>query len=273
MWRTLTAAFWARPNVAGLGAFPVNAVAVVCLGILGFANPGFWFLGLAGEAAYLAALGANPRFRRLVEAEDRARLAAEPAPETVRLLESLSDAGKRRLAALGQKCARILDLQRRGEAEDALLTGNADTLERLKTLYAKLLLARQNLESLDDGVTEAGLAQKLAALEKELADPGDTESVRASKTATAETLKKRLESLRRRGQTLEEIDSDLLRVESQVDLAVEKAAMDGKPLVLSSAVDLASNLLDGSSYTSSLGASLDLPGPPPAPRGRLKETE
>lgn len=269
MWRTLTAAFWARPNVPGLGAFPLNAVAVVCLGILGFANPGFWFLGLAGEATYLAALGANARFRRFVEAEDRARLASVPAPETVRLLESLSDAGKRRLAALGQKCARILDLQRRGEAEDALLSGNADTLERLKTLYAKLLLARQNLESLDDGVTEAGLAAKLATLEKELAEPGDSESVRASKTATAETLKKRLESLHRRSQTLEEIDSDLLRVESQVDLAVEKAAMDGKPLVLSSSVDLASNLVNGSLY----GNGLDLPEPPPPPRARLAEKE
>ena len=56
-------------------------------------------------------------------------------------------------------------------------------------------------------------------------------------------MKKRLANIRRREQTLEEIDSDLTRVEAQVDLILENATMQSKPQTISTDIELASDLL------------------------------
>jgi hypothetical protein len=68
MFRYLSAAFTARPRVPGLGAIPVNLLALAGFGIVGLANPAFWFLGLGLEAAYLFGLASNSRFREIVDA-------------------------------------------------------------------------------------------------------------------------------------------------------------------------------------------------------------
>ena len=71
MWRYLKAAFLVGVNVPALGRVPLNAVAAAGFLILGFGHPGFWFLGLAAEAAIVPALAFNKRFQNFVDAKDR----------------------------------------------------------------------------------------------------------------------------------------------------------------------------------------------------------
>ena len=47
---------------------------------------------------------------------------------------------------------------------------------------------------------------------------------------------------------MEEIDSDLTRIEAQVDLALENASMQGKPPALSTEIELASDLVSGTHF-------------------------
>lgn len=96
MFRYLSAAFFVRPHIPGLGRMPVNVLAVASLGILGFGNPGFWLLGLGLEAAFLTALATHPRFQRLVRAESESRGEVDAAPSGRRLPPS-----SRRLSSAG----------------------------------------------------------------------------------------------------------------------------------------------------------------------------
>ena len=65
MWRYLKAAFLVGVEVPALGRLPVNALAAAGFFILGFGHPGFWFLGLAAEAAIVPTLAFNKRFQNV----------------------------------------------------------------------------------------------------------------------------------------------------------------------------------------------------------------
>jgi hypothetical protein len=251
MWRVLKEAFLARIRTPLLGDMPVNAVAVACFGILGFANPGFWFLGAGLEAAYLLSLVSNRRFRKWVEARSKFEESTDARVQRSELLARLDAAGRARCAALEEKCARILQLYGERQVEDFLVEGNRAALDQLGTFYIQLLAARHNLESKNAAQTESELRRQVAAFEKDVAQQNLPASVRESKSATLAILRKRLENLGRREQTLEEIDSDLVRIEAQVDLALDNALIEGKPQVISTSIDLVSHLLDGSGFDAS----------------------
>ena len=68
MLRYLKQAFFATFRMEGLGDVPLNLLGLATFGILGFAHPGFWFLGGTLEAAYLLLATQSPRFRRQVDA-------------------------------------------------------------------------------------------------------------------------------------------------------------------------------------------------------------
>ena len=54
--------------------------------------------------------------------------------------------------------------------------------------------------------------------------------------------------MRTKQQTLAEIESDLTRIDNQVDLILENATMQGKPQTISADIELASDLLGGSVF-------------------------
>ena len=73
---------------------------------------------------------------------------------------------------------------------------------------------------------KAIFATRSQAIEKELASASMSEALRDSKKATQAILKQRLRNLQRRSESMAEIDSDLTRIEQQVDLAVEDASLE-----------------------------------------------
>lgn len=243
MWHYIKSAFFVRVAVPGLGPLPVNALLAAAFGILGFAQPGFWFLGLATESVVIGGLAFNPRFQKYVQSQQLETAKNDVEANRKDLVTVLDTTAKDRITLLASKCSRVLDVFRSQQAEEYIIDTNRDALNSLQWVYLKLLVARHHLLAPADNETEKTLETKIAAFDKELAQPGEPDSLRQSKSATQAILKKRLANFQRREQTLEEIDSDLTRIEAQVDLILENATMQSKPQTISTDIELASDLL------------------------------
>lgn len=247
MWRYLKSAFLVSVDVPSLGRIPVNVLGAVAFGILGFAQPAFWLLGLAVEAAVIPALAFNPRFQKIVEAQSLQLSQEDAEKQRTALIRLLETSAQQRLWALATKCNQVLDVYRSQQAEDFIIESNDHALKNLEWVYLKLLVARHHLLS-PSNETEESLEKKAGALEKDLADGEETESLRQSKFATLNILRKRITTMRKKQQTLEEIESDLTRIDNQVDLILENATVQNKPQTISADIELASDLLGGSVF-------------------------
>ena len=248
MWRYLKSAFLVSVDVPGLGHVPVNVLGVAAFTILGFAQPAFWFLGMAIEAAVVPSLAFNPRFQKVVQAQSVQLSDADTTQKRRALVNMLEPTAKQRLAGLIDKCNQVLDVYRSQQAEDYVLESNSQALSRLQWVYLKLLIARHHLLNPVNNETEQTIEKKIQELDTDLRDGEESESLRQSKTATLGILKKRLSNVRLKKQTLDEIESDLTRIDNQIDLILENATMQGKPQTISADIELASDLLGGSVF-------------------------
>lgn len=247
MWRYLKSAFLVSVDVPNLGRIPVNALGAAAFTILGFAQPAFWLLGLAIEAAVVPSLAFNPQFQKLVDAQALELSQGDAEQKRQALVKLLETGAQQRLWGLAKKCNQVLDVYRTQQAEDYIIDSNDHALKNLEWVYLKLLVARHHLLS-PANETEQSLENKIHDLEKDLQDGEETESLRQSRTATLNILRKRLATMRKKKQTLEEIESDLTRIDNQVDLILENATVQGKPQTISADIELASDLLGGSVF-------------------------
>lgn len=258
MWRYLKAAFLVGADVPALGRVPVNVLASIGFLILGFGHPGFWLLGLAAEASILPALAFNKRFQNYVDATERQLSSGDSQVKRSALVQTLPAEDRKRIDALDRKCAKVLDVYRNAQAEEFLIETNREALDNLKWVYTKLLIARFHLLTAGTDDTADSLQRKIVSLEKDLQDSQETPALRQSKAATLDILKRRLANIERRGESLEEVESDLTRVESQVDLILDNAAMQGKPQTISTDLQLASDLVGGGLFGEAESAVADL---------------
>jgi hypothetical protein len=271
MIRALKAAFLLRYPVRGLGEVPVNLVGLACLGLLGLGNAGFWFAGVGLETVYLVSLATNWRFQRWVNARASMETSEEIEATREALLQQLAQADKVALERLAGQCRRVESLWR--AQDDVVLQSNEQALRDLQWVYLKLLLARQHVKSSESEANETELRASIQTLERELTDSRLSEATRESKSATLNLLRRRAENVGRRRQTLDEIGSDLTRIEAQVALVLENTALEGKPQAVSADLDLASQLLDGSFFGASAAdiAALDAAYARPAPSEKVSE--
>jgi hypothetical protein len=174
------------------------------------------------------------------------------------LIQLLPSDYKRRLADLERKCDKALEVYKNGQAEDYVVDANREALNNLKWVYLKLLIARYHLLTAGTDDSAGSLAKKIDALQADLQNSQDTPALRQSKAATLDILKRRLANVQRREQSLEEVESDLIRVESQVDLILDNAAMQGKPQTISTDLELASDLVSGGMFGEAESTVADL---------------
>jgi hypothetical protein len=258
VWRYLKAAFLVGVDVPSLGRIPVNALAAAGFFILGFGHPGFWFLGLAAEAAIVPALAFNKRFQNVVNAEDRQLSDGDSQAKRLSLIQTLPVEYRKRLSDLDRKCAKVIEVYQNAQAEVFLVDTNRDALDNLKWVYLKLLIARYHLLTAGTDDTPQSLEKKINSLQQELQDTDETPALRQSKAATLDILKRRLGNIQRREESLEEVESDLTRVESQVDLILDNAAMQGKPQTISTDLELSSDLVSGGMFGDAESAVADI---------------
>jgi hypothetical protein len=133
------------------------------------------------------------------------------------------------------------------QAEEYILQTNEHALKNLEWVYLKLLVARHHLLT-PSSETEQTLEKKIIDLDKDIQDGEETESLMQSKVATLDILKQRLTTMRKKRQTLAEIEVDLTRIDNQVDLILENATVQGKPQTISADIELASDLFNGSLF-------------------------
>ncbi|HVO64738.1 MAG TPA: hypothetical protein VMT53_27700 [Terriglobales bacterium] len=247
MWRYLKSAFLVSVDVPSLGRIPVNVLGTAAFAILGFAQPAFWLLGMALEAAVVPTLAFNPRFQKYVEAQSLQLSQGDAEQKRQALVKLLETGAQQRLWALAKKCNQVLEVYRSQQAEDYIIESNDQALKNLEWVYLKLLVARHHLLNPSSETTET-LQKKIRELEADIGDGEETESLRQSKLATLNILKKRLSTMHKKQQTLEEIESDLMRIDNQVDLILENATVQQKPQTISADIELASDLLGGSIF-------------------------
>ena len=258
MWRYLKAAFFVGVDLPALGRVPVNALAAAGLFILGFGHPGFWFLGLAAEAAVVPSLAFNKRFQKVVDTQDKQLSSGDSQSKRISLIKLLPGDYQAKLTGLERRCDKVLEVYRNAQAEEFVIDTNRDALENLKWVYLKLLIARYHLLTAGTEDTPESLEKRVKSLEGELQNGGESQALRQSRAATVDILKRRLANVQRREQSLEEVESDLTRVESQVDLILDNAAMQGKPQTISTDIELASDLVSGGMFGDAESTVADL---------------
>lgn len=248
MLKYLKEAFWIRPEVAGLGRVPVNALLLGAMAALGFLHPGFWLLGLGLEAVYLPAMALHPRFRMAVDSLRYRDLPPEDTQaERMRLLVQLPQAQRVRFAHLAKKCERILRL-RTQDADEYFIEDDRLALEKLQWLFLKRLLSQRGLSEGSIEQTESMLAAQKHDLEAALARTDLGDDLRATTRETLEIVSRRLENLTTREEALEQIAGDLARIEAKIDLALEETQIRRGREALSTDIDLPSDMLEVSYY-------------------------
>ena len=240
----VTAAFNARP----LGMFVApNWVGLAAFGLLGIANPGFWVLGAGLELGYLLTLATNPRFQRVVSSRPLAAARSEWNGRIQRLTGRLNGEDRERFAALSHRCASIIDLQTHGGAETPHgIETQADSLGRLSWMFLRLLVARSMiLHVVDEGEDVALLERRRSSLERQARDDAAPADLRRSIQGQLEILQQRIEQRAEGGKKLAYIDAELARIEEQVELIREQAALSTDPEILSRRIDEITATLGG----------------------------
>ena len=239
----VAAAFNARPF--GMFVAP-NWIGLAAFGMLGALNPGFWVLGAGLELGYLLTLATNQRFQRAVASQPLSASRAEWNLRINRLMGRLPPDDRERYDALAERCRTIIDLQTHGGAETPHgIESQADSLGRLSWTFLRLLVARSTIASVvtdDDG---GALEARMKALEREAADESVASDLRRSLSGQAEILAQRLEQRNEARRKQAFIDAELSRIEEQVELIREQAALSTDPELLSRRIDEIAATLGG----------------------------
>ena len=261
------------PNWIGLGAF----------GLLGAIDPGFWVLGAGLELGYLLALSTNPRFQRAISAEPESAARSEWNDRIGRLTAQLNEDDRERYAALAERCRGIIELQDNGTSEETThgLESQADSLGRLTWMFLRLLVARGTIRTiLRGGEEDEQLAQRHASLKRQVDDPAAAPELRRSIAGQMEILEQRIEQRKQAESKLAFIDAEIARIEEQVELIREQAALSTDPELLSRRIDEITATLGGTGQwirdqQQVYGAMEDLLSEPPplTPDARARESQ
>lgn len=240
----VAAAFNARPF--GMFVAP-NWIGLAAVGLLGIANPGFWVLGAGLELGYLLTLATNARFQRAVSSRPLSAARSEWNERINRLLVRLSDEDRGRYAALAERCASIIDLQTHGGSDTPHgIEMQADSLGRLSWMFLRLLVARGTiLRVIGKGEGDEALEQRRRALVRQAADERAPADLRRSLEGQIEILTQRIQQRGEADNKLTFIDAELARIEEQVELIREQAALSTDPEILSRRIDEITATLGG----------------------------
>jgi hypothetical protein len=275
------AAFNARP--IGMFVAP-NWIGLAAGGLLGLLNPGYLVITAGLELGYLLLLSTNTRFQKLVDARHMSGSRGAWDERLAQSLNRLSPRDRQRYVSFADRCRSIIDLQLHGQQSmPAGLEAQGESLHRLSWMYLRLLVARAVIENVIgpvDGESAHDIAARQSALERQLRDERLDAELRRSLTSQLEILRQRASQRAEAGRKLPYIDAELARVEQQVELIREQAALSTDPESLSQRIDEIAATLSGTSQwirdqQQVFGAMEDLmvESPPMAPAGRARESQ
>ncbi len=265
-WDYLKAAFKLRPKVPLLGKIPANALALGAFAVLGIANPGFIFLGIAGEAAYLLLLSSNPRFQKVVQGRQLLEARQQYEARLTKAVSRLSTASQERYGRLSEQCRAVLgisDVLEEGGSGSSLRSLRTGGLNQLLAIFLRLLTSRELIQQNMSRVERKTLESDLRRLEKQLGEATPDSPLTRSLEGTLEIQKRRLANLDEAQDSLRVINAELERIEQQVVLVREEAAVSGKAKKLSDRLDSVTSTLTETNRWMEQNAEIlgDLGGP------------
>jgi hypothetical protein len=249
MFRYLKAAFLFSPPVSFFGKLPLNVLMLAAFAIFGFVHPGFLLLGMGLEVAYLFSFATNRRCQRLIDSQDVHEELEDSDILRQSLRVRLKPASLTRLAEQEVKCMKIRQSYEDSTIPEFLKLENGKALDKLLRAHLRLLLNRDKIDSADNPTKAESLKQQIAEADSELQSTPLPDSVRNSKQSTLDILKKRLVNVFGREQMAKEIDSALIRIEAQLDLALDNSLMPDPQSAISADIEIASQLLDDNVYS------------------------
>lgn len=238
-WDYLKAAFNYKPRVPLLGRIPINPLALATFAVLGLANAGFLFLGAALEAGYLLALSSNRRFQNFVEAERLQESKARYEASLKSTVDRLSQPSRERYYRLLAQCRDALGVAAavEGGSIESVQSLRTGSLNQLLSIFLRLLVSREALEQNVGRIERDALESHVSRLEKDLEGAAQDSQLYRSLEGSLEIQRKRLENFDKAQLSLRVIDAELDRIEQQVILIREEAAVGRKAESLSSHLD------------------------------------
>ncbi len=235
----LTEAFNAGLNIKGMGEIPVNKLFILGTFILGFGNPGFWFMGLALEIIYLYYLSTNPGFQNYVESKQYENIQKDRSSKMHEMVSSLDQELQNRLNKLNSNLSEINRLMNWNLDESAgfLNQSKQETLNHLPTIFLKLLKTKQLIQESLARTKPEEINKELRKLENQLKTPNIGAALEKSLKSNIEIQRKRLENLANARENEMLVEMELQRIESQMLLVREEIALDSSPEGLSSNID------------------------------------
>lgn len=230
-------AFNVKVRVPAMGKVPVNWLALAGIGAVSVFAPPFLLIGAGMELGYLYVLASNPRFRKYVNSIKNLKTREQWEEKKKRILSQLTPSSRAKYEELEGKCRKVISIYEAASLE----TGNLDTSRlitmnqilwtSLKLLHSRGIIVRNiKSESPED------LKKKIANLEENLKTESST---RLQKTlqSTIEIMKKRVQNIEAADEKLKSIDLELMRIEEQLELLTNVAAMGGTDGTLSEKID------------------------------------
>ena len=186
----------------------------------------------AGEIFYLAKMYTNDRFRAAVDAQDaKARRANETADTRAaydRIRASLPKNLLRRFDQLRTHCLKLVELADSMGGPNAAGgdRSSVESLERLLWGYLRMIWNAAKLSEFLDHTDDQAIRQRIADLERRLAElPADDSaaSLRAALEDNLHTSRERLENIEEARRKLEVVAADIERSESKIAALAEGA--------------------------------------------------
>lgn len=244
-WDYVKAAFNLKVPVKGLGLLPVNKIMLAAFAILGFGLPGFWFLGLAAETAYLMALSGNGRFQKLVQLGQSSQVKQSWIEREQQILAMLDRDSQVRYQRLVQRCLGLVHQADPTVSATGLEDLKASGLIQLLWIFLKLLLSQRRVRDILGRTSLAELQEEIHQMEGKLAQQTENTPIYRSLKGTLDIQQRRLENLNKANENLKVNEAELDRIEKQVTLLAEETAISSDPAGVSVRLDGIMDSLQG----------------------------
>lgn len=244
-WGYLKEAFHLKVSVPLLGYMPLNKMLLAVFAVAGLAHPAFWFLGMAYEAAYLTFLPGNERFQKVVDGRKLQEEKARTVHKQVELYDELDPSSRERYQGLQALCAEMLRSAEQMPGplvSDDLKTGG---MAQLLQIFLRLLHSRIKIKDILMKTNHEEIVTDINDLESKLAGQSEGSPMHRSIKGSLEIQKKRLENLVRATENLKITESELDRIENQMNLVREEMAVTSDPTVISTRLDGVMGSLQG----------------------------
>lgn len=212
-------------------------------------NPGFFLMGAGTELAYLFTLATNPRFQNHVQNKLRSKLVAKEnlawKQRTDKLIGQLRPEDDERFSELKSRCDLIIDFYSTQLSFPLeILQQHSQSLNGLVWIFLQLLVTRQAVMNLmQENITSADFEAKIQKLETQIRKEGIAEDLKKSLESKRDIFKMRLQTLAEAKQRLAYVDSELERIEQQVELIREQAIVSKDSQGIANRIDLVSSSL------------------------------